>query len=325
MATSIADLLKPTPVSGETLAKRLNISRQALHKRITILRSKGYKIMGTPKQGYHLAETPDVLSVDKILKNLKTKSFGKNLILLEQIGSTQTEAKILAEKGLPEGTVVLAEEQTAGKGRLGRDWESARGGLWFSIILRPPFLPHKASLLALSSSVAIAKAVEQCAGVSCRLKWPNDILVQTKDGFRKICGSLVDMSSETDAIRWVVLGIGIDVNNALPKSLDKIAVSIKSVFGVPLDRTVLLQKILKSLETVYHVLVLRGFDEVKKEYRKRSILKRGQQVMLNDSSKKVQGKFLYFDNDGSIVLSLEGGKMQNFFAGDVTLSKQETK
>ncbi len=307
-------------VSGETLAKKLGISRQALHKQILNLREKGYVIEGQTKAGYKLCSKPDRILLQEFMQGLKTKRFGKNIVLNEKAASTQEEAKILAEKGLSEGTVVFAEEQTAGHGRLGRTWESAKGGLWFSIILRPPFLPQKAPLLALASSVAIAKAIEQSSKINCRLKWPNDILVETENGFRKICGSLVEMSSETDKIRWVVLGIGIDVNNKLPKSLEDIAVTLKDLHGAPLDRSALLQRILKSLETVYDVLVQRGFDEVKKEYRKRSVLKRGQNVLLSNPSSKVNGKFLYVDNDGSLVLSLEGGKIQNFFAGDVTLS-----
>lgn len=320
MAKDLLSILDPAkPVSGEKLARKLGISRQALHKRISSLRRRGYRIQGKQKAGYRILREPDRILLSRILNELKTRSFGKNLIVVEKTDSTQNEAKTLAEKGVSEGTAVLAEEQTAGKGRLGRTWESGRGGLWFSVILRPAFAPQKASLLAMAASVAVAKALEAGAKIRCRLKWPNDVLVETHKGaFRKISGSLVEMSAESDSIRWVVLGVGIDVNNSLPKDLRKTAVTLKEVSGRTIDRTALLLKVFSNLEAVYGAFVKRGFASFKGEYARRSILRRGMEVKLTDPSAHVKGKFSGFGNDGSIILALSEGKKSNFFAGDIS-------
>lgn len=261
------------------------------------------------------------LSAEKILAGLKTQSFGKNLILLEKTGSTQNEAKILAERGLSEGTAVVAEEQNQGRGRMGSAWISERGGLWVSLILRPQIQPQDAPLLALVSSVAISKAIESVCGVRAGLKWPNDILIRTKNGLRKACGSLIEMSAEGDLIRWAVLGFGINVNNDIPRGLESIAVSLKRASGKPQDRTRLLQRVLGNLEKAYRSFTSRGFETLRREYMKRSVFIKGRRLKINNFSDQVQGRFVKIDSDGSLVLALSGGKREKIFSGDVTILK----
>lgn len=307
-------------ISGEILAKKLGISRQALHKQILSLRGKGYIIPGRPKAGYRLVSEPDRILASRVLAGLKTRNFGRNLIVMETTDSTQNEAKALAEKGISEGATILAEEQTRGKGRLGRSWESGRGGLWFSIILRPSFAPQKASLIALAASLAVARAIEAAAKIRCHLKWPNDILVEAKKGkYLKVSGSLVEMSAESDRVLWVVLGVGVNVNNDLPKSLEKIGVSLCRMTGRHINRTLLLQKVLENLETAYQQLLRKGFEGLRSEYARRSVIKKGMSLQLDDSASKIKGRFVRFDEDGSLVLAVDGGRNENFFAGDVTL------
>ena len=316
----ISALAASPRVSGETLARSVGISRQALHKQILSLRKMGYEILGRPKAGYRLASEPDRILASRVLNGLKTKFMGKNLIVAEKTDSTQSEAKALAEKGLSEGTTVLAEEQSNGKGRMGRSWESGRGGLWFSVILRPSLPPQKAPLIALVSSLAVARAIESTVKVRCFLKWPNDILVKiSKKGHRKICGSLIEMSSEPDRIVWAALGVGIDVNNALPKSLESVGISLNKITGKRIDRTLLFRSVLENLEGTYKKLLRGGFKNLKKEYVRRSLIRKGDKVVLDDSASRVRGNFVRFDPDGSIVLSMPDGERRNFYAGDVTL------
>ena len=166
----------------------------------------------------------------------------------------------------------------------------------------------------------MARAIESSVKIRCRLKWPNDILVEVKNGkYLKVCGSLVEMSAESDRVRWVVLGVGIDVNNVLPRSLEKIGVSLCRLAGRPIDRTRLFQKVLENLEAAYHKLLKNGFGGMRREYAGRSIFKKGRALRLDDSSSKFKGRFVRFDEDGSLVLSGAGGKNENHYAGDVTL------
>ena len=193
------------------------------------------------------------------------------MILLETTDSTQNEAKALTEKGFSEGTAVLAEDQTEGKGRLGRAWESGLGGLWFSIILRPISTPETIQFLALVSSLAVARGIETVVKIKCHLKWPNDVLVETQEGtFKKVSGVLVETSTEADCFQWGVLGVGINVNNPLPRSLEKIGISLSQIVGREIDRTLLFQKVLENLEAFYQRLLQSGFESFKNEVIERS-------------------------------------------------------
>ena len=327
MSEALLSLLKPgETTSGETLARRLKITRQGLHKQILSLRKRGVQIEGKPNSGYKLLREPDVLSLEKISKGLETKIFGKVLVLLERTDSTQDKAKELAEAGCPEGTTVIAEEQSRGRGRLGRPWVSGRGGLWVSVVLRPRMPPQNVPLLALAASVAIARAIESACRARCFLKWPNDILIPAGKGkkrsgknLRKVCGSLIEMTSEPDRIRWLILGFGIDVNNPTPASLQDIALSLKEAQGGNLDRNRILRAVLQSLDGVYESLLSKGFEWIRKEYMKRSVLKRGARLALSDHETRIQGRLVKIAQDGALVLALPGGKQEKFYAGDVTV------
>ena len=211
-----------------------------------------------------IKENFDPISAARVLAGLKTRHFGRNLILLKTTDSTQNEAKALVEKGFSEGTTVLAQDQTAGKGRLGRAWASGLGGLWFSIILRP--IPETIQFLALVSSLAVAQGIETVVKIKCHLKWPNDVLVETQKGiFQKVSGVLVETSTKSDRLQWGVLGVGINVNNTLPRSLEKIGISLSQISGREIDRTLLFQKALENLEGAYQQLSQRGFESFKNE------------------------------------------------------------
>ncbi|MEM3366130.1 MAG: biotin--[acetyl-CoA-carboxylase] ligase, partial [Candidatus Methanomethyliaceae archaeon] len=197
-------------VSGQRIANELGVSRTAVFKRIQQLRKLGYNIEAIRRKGYRLVPRFDGLLPLEIKVRLKTRLFGKEIITLDSIESTQIYMGKLAEKGAPEGTVVIALEQTRGKGRMNRVWSSPRGGLWFSLLLRPSMPPKELHKLTLLFGVAIVTALKTF-GIKASLKWPNDVLIDQ----RKVCGILLEASTETDRVDYIIAGIGINVNTSL--------------------------------------------------------------------------------------------------------------
>ena len=195
-------------LSGGELAKKLNISRTAIWKHIKALERDGYELEAVPSKGYRIMTTPDIINLTEVKEGLTTTIIGKDIKLFPETESTNILAMELAQKGAAEGTVVVAEVQTGGKGRLGRKWISPKGNLYFSVILRPEIPTHKAPLITLMGAVAVASAIRKQCEVQAAIKWPNDIFISS----RKVGGLLTEMSAEPDRIKHIVLGIGVDVN-----------------------------------------------------------------------------------------------------------------
>src|SRR5271163_682412 len=215
-------------VSGAQLAEQLGISRAAIWSRIEELRRLGYEIEAGPHFGYRLVNSPDALHADDLLARLgKTKIIGRDIRVFEQTTSTNDVIEKLARDGVKEGVVVFAESQTRGRGRLGRKWISpAHKGLWFSVLLRPDLRPQEATQLTVASATALRRAIQTETGLKPEIKWPNDILI----GGKKVAGILTELSAELDKVRYVILGIGIDVNldvSEFPAELKKTATSLK--------------------------------------------------------------------------------------------------
>lgn len=314
-------LLKPGKVvSGEWLASRLNISRQALNKQIAGLRKKGYSIQATQRVGYKLLALPNQLFPELISATLAGQFVGRRIFHFPELDSTQTKAKELASRGHPEGTLVIAEEQTAGRGRMGRSWVSGKGGIWFSLILRPQMSPQNVPLLALTLSLAIAKAIEEKLQVPTGVKWPNDVMAEVPGKgkkFKKICGILTEMSAETERVDWVVTGIGINANNPLPKELQETGVTLSEATGLEIDRVSLLQAVLEKAEAYYCRLMNKGFALLRKEYLAKSILK-NQSVTVSNEKERFEGTFSGIGQDGSLILLTRSREQISFHSGDVT-------
>src|SRR5271154_1687191 len=236
-------------VSGAQLAEQLGISRAAVWARIEELRRVGYEIQAGPHFGYRLIGSPDVLHADDLLSRLgKTKIIGRDIQVFEQTTSTNDVVEKLARDGVKEGVVVFAESQTKGRGRLGRKWISpGHKGLWFSVLLRPELRPQEATQLTVASATALRRAIQAETGLQPEIKWPNDILI----GGKKVAGILTELSAELDKVRYVILGIGIDVNldaNEFPADLRKIATSLKIEAGESFSRPALAVAILQELD-----------------------------------------------------------------------------
>lgn len=308
-------------VSGEELAEKSSVSRAAIWKHIKSLKEKGYEIEAVPRLGYRLISSPDLLIPEEVSPILKTRSFGKKLVHRQVVDSTNNLAKEFAERGEGEGTVVISEEQSSGKGRLERTWTSPQGGIWLSIILRPKVLPSEASRFTLLAAVSVAKAIERL-GIEPDIKWPNDILIDGK----KVCGILLELSAQPDKVDYLVVGFGINANvkkSKLPRDSRTRATTLAEALGKKVDRKNLVADLLLELEKDYKHLLKGGWKDIKKEWMARSKMLH-EKVALNTMQGVVEGEFVGVDESGAIRIRLPQGGIKTFAAGDVTVKKRLT-
>ncbi len=306
-------------LSGEELARKTGISRTMVWKHIKSLERDGFVIQAVPSQGYRITSTPDILRERDVKQGLKTKTVGKELVLLPKIDSTNILAMELALKGSPEGTVVAAETQSRGKGRLGRTWISPKGNLYLSVILRPMIPVHKAPLITMMGAVAVASAIRAICEVAAAIKWPNDILISGK----KVSGLLTEMSAEQDRIRHIVLGIGVDVNmdmEALPPEVRVLSTSLAAETGKRINRTTLLQEILRSIECWYQAF-LENPAKVLREWQKLNVTL-GSRIRVTGAGENLEGFAKGIDEDGRLIIRLDDGSARLVAAGDVSIIKE---
>ncbi|MBF0386605.1 MAG: biotin--[acetyl-CoA-carboxylase] ligase [Candidatus Omnitrophica bacterium] len=307
-------------VSGEDISRELGVSRSAVWKCIEDLRQEGYKVEAVPHHGYKLAALPDRLIAWEVQHNLGTRKFGCAVHHFAEIGSTMDEAFRLGMSGAPEGTVVAAELQTKGRGRLGRAWVSPGGsGLYFSLLLRPKLSTAEAARLTLLSSVALSEAVEKCSGVSALIKWPNDLLL----GGRKLAGILTELRAEVDRVDFAVVGIGLNVNTA-HKELPPEATSLKNESGQGYSRVAILQEFLRTFERRYLVLAKQGFGPALEEWRKRSATI-GRRVRFEERGHKFEGLATGLADDGGLMVQLDNKQTVKRMAGDVIVELKDKK
>jgi BirA family biotin operon repressor/biotin-[acetyl-CoA-carboxylase] ligase len=305
-------------VSGEELARKAGISRTMVWKHIESLRGSGFGIEAVPSQGYRITSIPDILRQGDIKPGLKTRVIGKEVHLLPSVASTNTLAMEMAAGGSPEGTVVIAETQTGGKGRLGRKWISPKGNLYLSVILRPDVPLQKAPLITLMGAVAVATTIRTTCGLEAGIKWPNDILVSGK----KVSGLLTEMSAEQDRVRHIVLGIGVDVNmelETLPPEVRVLATTLAAASGKTIDRTALLRQLLRDLDRWYRIFLSNG-QEVLREWKSLN-LTIGNRVAVSGAGETLEGLARGIDEEGRLVVRLDDGTIRTVAAGDVSILK----
>ncbi len=302
-------------ISGEEMSQRLSMSRAAIWKHMQELRAHGYEIAAVPHLGYQLVACPDKLLGFEIQSGLNTKIIGKKIILLDSVSSTMDEAFRLGMDNCPEGTVVCAESQSKGRGRLGRAWTSPKAkGLYFSLVLRPSLPLNQLAQLTLMSAVALAEAIETISELKPLIKWPNDILL----GHHKLAGILMELRAESDQVKFVVVGIGLNVNTS-QHQLTTGASSLKMAAGHPFDRAKVFQVILRSLEKWYLRLLHLEFAQVIGEWKKRSATL-GKRVRITDSTGIVEGEAIDLDGDGALLIRKDNGIVTKKMAGDVFLT-----
>jgi BirA family biotin operon repressor/biotin-[acetyl-CoA-carboxylase] ligase len=322
-AQILAALRKPDghAVSGADLAQRLGISRAAIWAKIEELRSLGYEISASPHEGYRLLTVPDVLHADDLMSRLPVAQvIGRDIQVFQETTSTNDVIEKLARDGVREGVVVFAESQTKGRGRLGRKWISpAQKGLWFSILLRPHLRPPEATRLTVAAGTALRRGLSRVTGLDVKIKWPNDILLSGK----KVAGVLTEMSAEVDRVKYIVLGIGLDVNvNAsdFPAEVRKIATSLKAELGRPLARAEVAVALLEELDTDYRRVCDNKFGEIAEEW-EANCGTIGQRVVISMGDRKIAGRAEALGEEGALLLRTEHGRLERITGGDVTLEK----
>jgi BirA family biotin operon repressor/biotin-[acetyl-CoA-carboxylase] ligase len=308
-----------SPLSGAELAEELGFSRAALWSRIEDLRKLGYDIQASPHGGYKLRNAPDLLHADDLLAVLGPKHvIGRDIQVFEQTTSTNDVVDKLGRDGVKEGAVVFAESQSKGRGRLGRNWISPKGkGLWFSILLRPPISPQSATQITVAAATAVARGIRKKTGLASEIKWPNDILVRRK----KVCGILTEMSAELDKIKYLVLGIGLDVNLSerdFPEELRSIATSLRVELGREVHRAELAAELLRELDFDYGRLREGKFSAVAEEW-EQNCTTIGQNVEIAVGPRKIEGRAESLDPEGALLVRTQHGRLERIIGGDVTL------
>jgi len=314
MQDKILDFLrkKDDYISGEEISHKLGVSRQALWKHIQELKDSGFEIVAVPHLGYKLLSAPDRLFPSEVSSRLSTSIIGRKIYYFDELGSTMDKAMELGIKGCPEGTIVLTEAQSKGRGRLGRSWSSPKyKGLYFSLILRPDILPSEAPIFTLLAAVSVCEAIEHTAHINTQIKWPNDIMLDHK----KLGGILTELNAEMDDVRFIIIGAGINVNND-KKSLIPSAISLKEHAGDDINRVSLLQDILHSVERNYLILKKTGPRKIIDRWKDfNTTLHR--RVKIESHSRITEGEAVDIDKDGGLLVRKDSGVIAKVTSGDV--------
>jgi BirA family biotin operon repressor/biotin-[acetyl-CoA-carboxylase] ligase len=303
-------------LSGEELSGKLGISRTAVWKQIERLRRQGYRFEAVPRRGYRLIARPEKLDVARILRTLQTEWLGRSIKYLEQVDSTNTLAHQLVAKGEAQGTLIVAEEQLSGRGRMGRSWHSPAGkGIWMSFILRPDIPLLFTPQLTLLTAVAVCRAIRAVGSAEAGIKWPNDILI----GGRKVCGILLETSAEEDRLLHVVAGIGVSVNlteDDYPPELRSIATSLLIETGRRVSREELLCRILQEWESLFSLYRAEGFSPVRTLWETLSVTLH-RPVRSVTPQGVIEGTALALDESGALIVQTADGQLHKLYSGVV--------
>ncbi|AKA67453.1 biotin--[acetyl-CoA-carboxylase] ligase [Clostridium scatologenes] len=321
MKDKILHLLKENEgnfISGQTICEKLNVSRTAIWKYINTLKKEGYHIDSISKKGYKLTFSPDILSFEEISENLTTKYIGKNLFYFESLDSTNTKAKELASKDAPHGTVVISEEQTSGKGRLGRVFISPkRKGIWISIIMRPDIEPFKVPRITQIGAAAVVNACE-AFNIEVQVKWPNDIILNNK----KVCGILTEMSGELNKVSYVVMGIGINANldkEDFPEDLRDKATSISIETGSYIKRKEFVSILINTFEKLYEEFVEENNIKTSVDICRNHSILIGKEIKIINRNEEILAKALDLDENGELIVEFKDGSIHKVFSGEVSI------
>lgn len=313
------DLQQATePLSGQALAERYEMSRTAIWKHVQRLIEEGHKIETVHKKGYVLVGSPDLLNEAAVTTYLKTKELGRKFVHLDETESTQLIAHQLVHE-TPHGTVIVAESQTAGRGRMMREWDSAKGkGIWMTVILKPDVQPYQTPQFTLVAAVAVVHAMNKLyPTVDAKIKWPNDLLINGK----KCTGILTEMVAETDRVHGLLIGIGINVNQKLtdfPEEIQTIATSLSIEAEQELSRAELLAEILYYLEFYSEQYVQHGFSQLKKLWEEASITI-GKQIRATTLREVIEGKAIGITENGVLQIVLPSGELKEVYSADIEL------
>ena len=305
-------------LSGQDLSDVLRISRVAIWKHIKKIQELGYTVESKQKLGYKLTSNSDLLLPWEITSGLKTKMIGQHAYYFDSVDSTQNQALKMTEESIKDGTAIIAEKQTGGKGRSGRKWISPKGGIWLSLILYPKFDITVTTLFPIASALALSKAIEKTFKISPELKWPNDITLKGK----KLAGMLVEVSLESNKIEKLILGVGINFEVNV-KQIEKTLKQTPNFYGVAsladqknnISKIQLTQTFFSELEKIYESLNKKEIKKIILEWTKRSSTI-GKTVEIDTINGKIKGKAIKIDDDGALVVS-NNNKTDRIIAGDI--------
>lgn len=321
MKTEILKLLRESDgyVSGQKLCEEFGVSRTAVWKVINQLKEEGYHVEAVKNRGYRIVDIPDVMSEEELKSLLtgKTRWAGQEIYYYPDTDSTNIRAKEMGEKGAPHGTLVVAGQQSKGRGRRGRGWESPPGcSIYMSILLRPEFLPSKAPMLTLIMAYSVAKALRACTGMEVKIKWPNDIVLNGK----KLVGILTEMSTEIDYINHVVIGVGVNVNMAsFSEEIAKTATSLRIETGEIIKRGALIVEMMKHFEQNYEMyLKTEDLSGIREAYNG-LLVNCGKEVRILGAREPYQAVALGINDSGELLVRKQDGSQEAVYAGEVSV------
>lgn len=303
-------------ISGEQLSEKLGCSRTAVWKHISALRDQGYSFEAVPRRGYRLTGVPDRYDLAELLSKLHTTRMGRTIKLFDSVESTQTVAHKFASQGAAEGTLVLAEQQTAGRGRMGRSWHSPKGkGVWMSLILRPLVPLQFTPQLTLLVAVALCRAIRQIEPVPVAIKWPNDLLIEGK----KVSGILLESSAEDERLKYVIAGIGISVNlrseDYIGELLEK-ATSLRITSGAEWSRSELIRTFLEQFEQLYTLYHEEGFEPIRVAWEALTI-SLGRPLLARTTKGNVEGVAESIDEMGALLVRQSDGTLTKLYSAEI--------
>jgi BirA family transcriptional regulator, biotin operon repressor / biotin---[acetyl-CoA-carboxylase] ligase len=304
-------------VSGEKLARDLDVSHSTIVRWVDKLRRAGIAIRGELFTGYRLMRLPDVLLPQLIRPRLRTRLIGRNLYHFYNVDSTNLfAARILAHgRRVPEGTVIISESQTAGRGRLGRSWHSEReAGIYFSIVLFPKAPPSLAPLFTLATAVAMHNSIEQYSGLDIDIKWPNDLLI----GRKKFCGILSEIQAEVDLVKTMIIGVGVNANHErLPAEIADRATSLRMASGRIQSRIEILLEFFQEFENIYMDFERKGPSGIIEQWTRFSSFASGRKIEIHDGVRKIAGVTRGLNPLGALRIEQKGGQVEEVYSGDV--------
>ncbi len=305
-------------ISGQEISHQLNVSRTAIWKYINALKEESYEIESVSRKGHKLISTPDILNYEEISEYLTTQYVGREIYYFDSIDSTNIKAKDLAYNNEADGTVVIAEEQNQGRGRLGRNWSSPKKmGIWMSIILKPQIEPQDAVKVTQVAAAAVWKAIAQM-GIKTQIKWPNDIVLNGK----KICGILTEMSGELNRLNYLVVGIGINTNTNkedFPEEIRNMATSIKAETSKEMERKKLLASVLNNFEALYDQLINHSSIEEALIICKENSALIGKNVRLIIKGEVKEVEAMDINEDGELIVKDKEGNTSKVISGEVSV------
>jgi BirA family biotin operon repressor/biotin-[acetyl-CoA-carboxylase] ligase len=302
-------------ISGTRIAREIGVSRSTVFRWVTRLRELGVKVKGRAASGYFLEQVPDILTPDMLRQRLRGSLFGKRICHFFKTDSTNRVALELGHAGEPEGAVVIAEEQTAGRGRAGHSWHSERAaGIYATILLRPRLAPVQAPLLTMMAGLSARAAVQTVTELGVDLKWPNDLMIQGK----KVGGILTEMHAEPSQVRFVIVGIGINVNQQkFPAELAGVSTSLRMETGRTQSRLEVLVQFLRQFESDYKELLSEGSAGVVKRFEAASSYARGKRVQVTNGRESFTGVTAGLEETGLLRVKRDDGEVTTVIAGDV--------